>query len=275
MIQLTVRNPAVAGSFYPADINQINALIQSFNVSIPEHKINAFGIVSPHAGYVYSGKTAFMGFSSINIKKNIIIIGPNHTGLGAAFSVMNEGNYNFGSFNVPINSALADEIINQSDSPFQHDDKAQLKEHSLEVQIPLIHYFMTDFSIVPLVISYVRYNDVIKAAKAIYNAIVKLNLLDDVLVVASSDMTHYESAEEAEMKDSIAINEILRLDSEGLYNKVINNNISMCGFIPVSIMLLIAKMAGKNNAKLINYTNSGEASGDYSSVVGYSSIAVY
>ncbi len=272
---MTVRNPAVAGAFYPADINHVNALIESFNVSIPENKINAFGIVSPHAGYVYSGKTALMGYSSINIKKNIIIIGPNHTGLGVGFSVMNKGSYNFDSFNVPINSALADEIINQTDSPFQSDEKAQLKEHSLEVQIPLLHYFKTDFSIVPLVISYVRYNDVVKAAKAIYNAIMKLDLLDDVLVVASSDMTHYESAEEAKAKDSIAISEILRLDSEGLYNKVIDNNISMCGFIPVSIMLLIAKMAGKNSAKLINYTNSGDASGDYSSVVGYSSIVVY
>ena len=269
------RNPAVAGSFYPADINQINALIKSFNVTPSDDKINAFGIISPHAGYVYSGKTALMGYSSIDVKKNIIIMGPNHTGLGLDFSVMNKGSYNFGAFNVPVNSILADEIINQKDSPFQSDYKAQLKEHSIEVQIPLLHYFRSDFSIVPIVISYIRYDDVIKSARAIFNALIKLDLIDDVLIVASSDMTHYESAEEAKIKDLIAINEIFRFDPEGLYNKVISNKISMCGFIPASIMLLVAKMAGKTNVKLINYTNSGESSGDYSSVVGYSSIVVY
>jgi hypothetical protein len=270
-----IRKPAAIGYFYPAGLSNINDVIASFNVPQKKVKIDAFGIISPHAGYVYSGKTAFMGYSEIIIKKNIIIIGPNHTGLGADFSIMDEGSYNFGDFNIPINSELAKAVVKEKNSPFKVDESAQLKEHSIEVQIPLIHYIKQDFSIVPIVVSFVRYDDVVKAAASIFNAIKRLGLLNDVLIVASSDMTHYESAGQAKIKDEIAISEILKLNPDGLYNKVRDNNISMCGFIPASIMINIAKMADRTNAKLINYTNSGESSGDYSSVVGYSSIIVY
>ncbi len=272
-----IRKPAVSGYFYPAGINNIKKLIASFN--IPEvnekEKIDAFGIVSPHAGYVYSGKTAFMGYSKIVIKNNIIILGPNHTGFGSDFSIIDEGAYNFSDFKIPVNSDLAKAIINENDSPFKVDELAQAKEHSIEVQIPLIHYFKDNFSIVPVVFSYIRYNDVVKAANAIYHAVEKSGLLNDVLIVASSDMTHYETAQNAKIKDEIAIRQILNLNAYGLYNKVMENGISMCGFIPASIMILTAKMSGRANAKLINYTNSGETTGDYSSVVGYSSIVVY
>ena len=272
-----IRKPAVSGYFYPAGINDIKKLITSFNVPKvnEKEKIDAFGIISPHAGYVYSGKTAFMGYSKIIIKNNIIILGPNHTGFGSDFSIIDEGSYGFRDFEVPVNSDLAKAIINENNSPFKVDELAQAKEHSIEVQVPLIHYFKDNFSIVPIVLSYVRYNDVIKVANTIYHAIEKLGLLDDVLIVASSDMTHYETAQNAKIKDEIAIRQILDLNAHGLYGKVIENSISMCGFIPASVMILMAKMTGRTNAKLINYTNSGEATGDYSSVVGYSSIAVY
>ena len=270
-----IRKPAAIGYFYPEGIDNIKNLIDSFDVVPPKEKINAFGIISPHAGYVYSGKTAYAGFSSIKIKNNIIIIGPNHTGMGAGYSVMDNGKYDFKDFSVSINAELADAIIKDTGSPFISDELAHLKEHSVEVQIPLLYSFKKDFKIVPIMVSFIRYNDVLNASKAIFNALRKLNLLDDVLIVASSDMTHYEPAESARLKDDIAIKEILDLNPSGLYEKVGENNITMCGFIPASIMLNVAKMAGRTKSKLIGYTNSGEASGDYSSVVGYSSIVIY
>ena len=272
-----IRKAVAMGYFYPEGLNNINNFIDSFKADIPVagKKIDAFGIISPHAGYVYSGKIAYEGYSSIGIKNNIIIIGPNHTGMGADYSVMNKGKYDFKDFSVPINSKLADAIIDDADSPFIADEQAHLREHSVEVQIPLLYNFKKDFSIVPIVISFIRYNDVVNASKAIYNALKKLDLIDDVLIVASSDMTHYEPAESAKYKDDIAIKEILDLNSQGLYEKVRLNDITMCGFIPASIMLNVAKMAGRTKAKLIGYTNSGEVTGDYSSVVGYSSIVIY
>ena len=270
-----IRKPAAIGYFYPEGLNNIRSLIDSFGVVPPKEKINAFGIMSPHAGYIYSGKTSYSGFSSINIKNNIIVIGPNHTGIGAEFSLINKGKYDFQDFSVPINSELAEAIIKDDGSPFVSDELAHLKEHSVEVQIPLIYNLKKDFNIVPIVVSFISYNDVLNASKAIFNALKKLNLLDDVLIVASSDMTHYESAESARLKDDIAINEILNLNPRGLYEKVRENDITMCGFIPAAIMLNVAKMAGRTKSKLTGYTNSGDVSGDYSSVVGYSSIVIY
>ncbi|MHB1661026.1 MAG: AmmeMemoRadiSam system protein B [bacterium] len=270
-----IRKPAAMGYFYPEGLNNIKDLINSFNTAPPEEKIDAFGIISPHAGYIYSGKMAYAGFSNIDIKNNIIIIGPNHTGLGADYSVMNSGKYEFKDFSVSVNSVLADAIIEDAGSPFISDEAAHLKEHSVEVQIPLLYNLKKDFKIVPIVVSFIRYNDVLQASEAIFNALKKLNLLDDVLIVASSDMTHYESAESAKLKDNIAIKEMLDLNPRGLYEKVRENDITMCGFIPASIMLNVAKMAGRTKAKLIGYTNSGEVTGDYLSVVGYSSIVIY
>ena len=155
------------GYFYPEGLNNINNLIDSFKADIPVSgkKIDALGIISPHAGYVYSGKIAYEGYSSIDIKNNIIIIGPNHTGLGADYSVMNKGKYDFKDFSVPINSKLADAIIEDAGSPFIADEQAHLREHSVEVQIPLIYNLKNDFSIVPIVISFIRYNDVINGTK--------------------------------------------------------------------------------------------------------------
>lgn len=272
-----IRRTAAMGYFYPEGLDNIKKLINSFNIDIApsQEKIDALGIISPHAGYIYSGKMGYAGFSKIDIKNNVIIIGPNHTGLGADYSVMNSGKYEFKDFYVSVNSALADAIIEDAGSPFISDEAAHLKEHSIEVQIPLLYNLKKDFKIIPIVVSFIRYNDVLNASKAIFNALKKLNLLDDVLIVASSDMTHYESADSAKLKDDIAIKEILDLNPRGLYEKVRENDITMCGFIPASIMLNVVKMAGRTKAKLIGYTNSGEVTGDYSSVVGYSSIIIY
>lgn len=270
-----IRQPAAMGYFYPEGLDNINAFLSSFKIPARKEKYDAFGIVSPHAGYLYSGKTAYMGFSEINIKDNIIIIGPNHTGLGSGYSVISTGEYGFGDFKIPINSELAGAIIDGKDSPFVNDELAQVKEHSIEVQIPLIYSFKKNFKIVPIVVSFMRYGDVLHVSEVITNALRDLDLLDNTLIVASSDMTHYENAESAKKKDDIAMEEILKINPESLYGKVRDFGISMCGFIPVSIMLNIAKMAGHTKAKLVNYTNSGEVSGDYSSVVGYSSIIIY
>lgn len=270
-----VREAAVIGYFYPNGLNNITDFIDSLGVIPPEKKIDAFGIISPHAGYVYSGKTAYTGFSNIKIKKTVIIIGPNHTGAGAAYSVLDRGYYSFGDFKVEINKELASAIIGEEGSPFVADDLAHSREHSVEVQIPLIYNLTKDFKIVPIVVSLIKRSDIEPAAAAIYNAIKKLSLTDDVLIVASTDMTHYESSESAKAKDSIAIKEILDMNPDGLYDKVIGHRISMCGFVPVTIMLKVAILAGKNHARLLSYTNSGDITGDYSNVVGYSSIAIY
>ena len=275
-----LRHPAVAGHFYQGTAEALRKQVQGF--IIPGAKrVKALGILAPHAGLLYSGAVAGAVYSSVELPDTFILIGPNHTGLGASVSLMSSGRWETPLGTVDIDEQLAAAILKKS-THVHEDTLAHLREHSLEVQLPFIQYFKDAFKIVPLQMLDTALTTCLEVGQAIGAAIKERGArsADDepgrhhVLIVASSDMSHYESAASAKEKDFKAIHNILSLDPEGLYNTVKNHGITMCGYGPAVAMLTACKILGASEAKLVKYANSGEVSGDYEQVVGYAGIIV-
>lgn len=273
-----IRQPAVAGQFYQGSPSALRDQVERFMV--PEaKKVKAFGIVSPHAGLVYSGSVAGAVYSSIELPDTFVLIGPNHTGLGAPVSLMAKGTWETPLGAVRINEDLAAAVLSQT-RRIQDDTMAHIREHSLEVQLPFIQYLKNEFTIVPIQMLDTRLETCIEVGNAIAHAIAECGaggkecIKGGVLIVASSDMSHYVSAGTAKKKDHAAIKRILELDAQGLYYTVRDENISMCGYGPAVAMLTACKALGASKAELVKYTNSGEVSGDYDQVVGYAGIVV-
>lgn len=264
------RSPVVAGTFYPADAESLNAELDRLIPSEKE-KRKAIGIISPHAGYIYSGAAAGEIISAVTIPEKIIILGPNHTGLGPAASIMPEGKWSLPNGEANIDSDLAEKIISNAEI-LTSDSLAHQREHSIEVQIPFLLHQRQDIDIVPITLMGLSIDSCRELGHSIAQAIKSSD--EDVLIVASSDMTHYESAESAERKDRMAIEKVLALDPDGLLDVVTENRISMCGVIPATVMLFAAKELGAKKSSLVRYTNSGEVSGDYEKVVGYAGMMV-
>lgn len=268
-----IRRPQVAGQFYPSSNpglkNQIESLIDK-----KADKLDVIACILPHAGYMYSGMVAGSTVSQINIKERIILLGPNHTGYGARFSIMTEGTWQTPLGGIQVDSVLAKKIL--SNSKYLEDDKlAHLYEHSLEVELPFLQYLKSDFKIIPIVVLSDEINILKEIGKEIAYTIRDSNVKDSALIIASSDMTHYESQTQAKEKDREAIQAILELDEDKLMERIQKLNISMCGYAPVIIMLSATKLLGAKNAKLIKYQTSGEVTGDFSAVVGYAGIILY
>lgn len=265
------RNPAVAGTFYPANPATLERFMKEF--SVPTKKLfKAIGVVSPHAGYIYSGSVAGKVYSSIEIPETVIVIGPNHTGYGSKAGIIIEGSFNMPGFEMEIDHELAISIL-QNSNLIEEDSDSHTYEHSLEVQLPFIHYHNPSAKLVPLCVMGRGYDFVSSIGNAIAKAID--NSKKDVLIVASSDMTHYESDSVARKKDQLAIERIINLDPLGLIRITVEKDISMCGVIPAAIMLISAKQLGAKKAELIDYKTSGEVTNDYEEVVGYAGIVVY
>jgi AmmeMemoRadiSam system protein B len=265
-----IRNAAVAGQFYPAWPDELREMIRYF-VQDGGSKTDAIGAVCPHAGYVYSGRVAGEVISRLNLPATVIILGPNHRGEGEPFSIMSEGSWKTPLGEVMIDSVLAKSIL-KSSSYIKEDSLAHRYEHSLEVQVPFLQYFKPDISIVPLVLSTAKPAAYKEIGKAIAAAIKETGI--EALIVASSDMTHYEPHEQAKAKDQKAIEAILDLDSDELIQRISKYGISMCGYAPVVSLITAATELGAGKAELIKYQTSGETSGDYSSVVGYAGIII-
>ncbi|MBI5682297.1 MAG: AmmeMemoRadiSam system protein B [Deltaproteobacteria bacterium] len=266
----TIRKPAVAYQFYPGEPDQIKKMIREM-VDEKVKKEDAIAIIAPHAGYVYSGRVAGSVYSHVRIPDNIILLGPNHTGLGDTVSVFAGGEWEMPFGGMTVNSELAHLLIEKSHH-FIDDSLAHMREHSLEVQLPFIHHFNPKASIVPVTIMHLGLNDCIEIGKAIAGVIREYE--GDTLVVVSSDMNHYESHEITKKKDKKAIDRILALDYEGLLKTVSRDDISMCGAIPAAIAIITAKELGAAGARLIDYATSGQTSGDYNHVVGYAGIVI-
>ena len=267
-----IRQPVVAGQFYPASAKDIKKQINGF-INTQEPKVDAIACMLPHAGYVYSGMVAAKTLSKINIKDKVILFGPNHTGVGASFSIMTEGAWLTPLGEVNIDSRLAKKILDSSEY-LEEDSSAHAGEHSLEVELPILQYFKQDFEIVPIAFMSDDLTALKKIGEEIAVAIKEMGLKDKILLVASSDMTHYEAQEEAVAKDKKAISAVLELSPDKLISEVRRFNISMCGVSPVAAMLSTAKSLGAKTAQLINYQTSGDITGDKSSVVGYAGIII-
>lgn len=264
------RSPAVSGQFYYSSPSRLNSQVESY-VDKRAKKENAKGIVVPHAGLVYSGHVAGAVYSSINFPKTFILIGPNHTGIGPNISIMDSGEWEIPTGILQVDNQLAHKIF--VNVPIMKKDvQAHLFEHSLEVQLPFILFFSKDVKIVPILILSADLNECRILGEGIASAVKNFNY--DIVVVASSDMSHYVSDGVARQKDKKAIDMILSLNPEGLYETVIKEKISMCGYLPVVSMLYAVKNLGANSARLVKYATSGEVSGDYDYVVGYTGIII-
>lgn len=264
-----VRTPAVAGQFYPAHPDSLRQTIAALLPAESPPQTAALAIVSPHAGYVYSGSVAAQTFSQVALPPTVIILGPNHHGAGARLAVGTDPwQMPFGE--VPIADCLAETICR--DSLFTADQLAHRREHSLEVQVPFLQYFQPQLSIVPICVSHLSYEECLRAAQTIAAAIKAYQ--KPVILIASTDMTHYESREIAAHKDALALACLKNLDPAGLYSTVLSNRITMCGIMPTTITLIAAKLLGAQAAKLVRYTDSGEVSGDTDQVVGYAGLVI-
>lgn len=272
MRKLKLRKPVVAGQFYPSTAKEIKDQISAF-IDKEAQKERALACMLPHAGYVYSGRVAAQTVSRISLTDRIILLGPNHTGKGEAFSIMPEGLWQTPLGDIEIDSGLANDLLNNS-SFLKDDSLAHVDEHSLEVELPILQYFKTDFKIVPIAFQGENLDTLKKIGTELGSLLKKEDYLDSTMIIASSDMTHYEPQQDAKRKDDEAIQAILALDEDRLIERIANLNISMCGYAPVIVMLTAVKLLGAKGAKLINYQTSGDVTGDNESVVGYAGIVI-
>jgi len=263
-----IRQPVVAGQFYPAQATKLREMIRGM-VSETAAKEDIIGLVSPHAGYIYSGPVAGAVMSRVRFKKTFIILGPNHTGMGKPLSIMTEGTWETPLGQVEIDSELAGHIL-ASSQHLQEDTEAHQYEHSIEVQIPFLQYFKKDVRIVPITLAYSSAAAYKELGRDIAQAV--KDQKKEVVIVASSDMTHYEPQESAQRKDQKAIEAILELNEDELLRRVNELNISMCGYAPAVALIAAAKKLGATGAELVRYQTSGDTTGDYSAVVGYAGI---
>ncbi len=265
-----IRQAQVAGQFYRGTEEGLKKEISLYVQDLPRERV--IGAVSPHAGYMYSGHVAGLVFSKIEFPETFLILGPNHTGLGSAVSLMAEGSWEIPLGRLEIDQVLAHRIYKQASTLVEKDDRAHLFEHSIEVQLPFIAYFKADARFVPISIMQASLKECEQLGQAIAKALSESDY--PITIIASSDMSHYLPAQEARRLDFLAIERILDLDPEGLYNTVVAKRISMCGYLPVTTMLFAARQLGANKAELVKYANSGDITGDYSQVVGYAGIIV-
>jgi len=270
------RPPAVAGMFYPADAIKLREIIEDCFIRSygmvprvnPHGERRIIGVISPHAGYVYSGRVAAMGYSRLAMDGTIkiaVVIGPNHTGMGEPISIMTDGSWETPLGEVKINNKVAINIANQLG--VKPDYQAHIYEHSIEVQLPFLQYlYGSNFSIVPICMM----DQSFETSRTVGTVISKvLSSFENYVIVASTDLTHYEPLSSAKEKDSRIIRSITAMDEEQLYNSVKMYNISMCGYGPTIATIVAAKKLGARKAEALKYSTSAEVTGDILNVVGY------
>lgn len=276
-----VRRPCVAGAFYPADQGRLRRTIEDCFTHelgpgrLPEQKSSERRIVSvvcPHAGYVYSGPAAahsYYHLASEAKPESVVVLGPNHTGLGGPVSMGGAGAWETPLGRVPIDEELARAIFEASDI-VDVDDTAHIREHSIEVQLPFLQYVYGDFRLVPICMGFQD----LETSREVGRAIAEAMEGRDVLIIASTDLTHMESQSSANVKDRGVIERILSLDEAALQEWRRSKRVSMCGYGPVSVAIVASKLLGAKKAELLAYTTSGDVTGDLSAVVGYASIKI-
>ena len=265
------RKPAVAGSFYPGQAAALRRMIAQM-VEPAGSKVKAKAVVSPHAGYMYSGPVAGAVYSSVRIPRECVVLCPTHRGIRPMFAVMSEGSWETPLGDLAISSGLAAAIKGHS-ALIEEDAAAHSQEHSLEVQLPFLQYLQPELTFVPICVSNrAAVQDLRELGLAVAEGIRETG--GDALIVASTDMSHYISQDEAKKKDFLAIGRVLDLDPEGLFATVQKQNITMCGFQPTVAALVAAKELGASQAELVKYQTSGDVTGDLSAVVGYAGIRI-
>jgi MEMO1 family protein len=266
----TVRHPAVAGRFYPRDRDTLLKDVQSY-VSPQAVVTPALGCIVPHAGYIYSGAVAGAVYASVDLPQRYIVLCPNHTGKGRPLAIMSSGTWGTPLGQAPIDSPLA-EVLKKMFPLLTEDSDAHRSEHAIEVELPFLQTCRPDFSFVPIALGTGQFDVLEKLGEAVADAVRAQG--QRILIIASSDMNHYENDAVTRVKDHKAIERILALDAPGLFTVVMRGDISMCGFGPAIVMLTAARRLGATSAELIKYATSGDVSGDRNMVVGYAGVVV-
>jgi AmmeMemoRadiSam system protein B len=269
-----LRAPAVAGRFYPGDPDDLRAEALGYlseASSTNQAPVRALGCIAPHAGYMYSGHVAGAVFARIDVPRRCIVLCPNHTGMGRALAVMSEGAWQTPLGDVAINGELA-AALKQRFPALQEDAAAHRAEHAVEVELPFLLLRQPELTFVPIALGTGQFEILEQLGKAVADVISAQ--ADPVLIVASSDMNHYESDMVTRAKDHRAIERILTLDPCGLFDVVTQQSISMCGLGPAVVMLTAARQLGAKSAELVKYATSGDVSGDRDMVVGYAGVVV-
>jgi len=270
-----VRTPAVAGRFYPGRAEELLREIREYTspVGIPvgAGRIAAIGCVAPHAGYIYSGGVAGAVYARLEIPERCVILCPNHTGKGRPLSIMASTTWQTPLGEVPADAKMGARLLRRFPA-LEENSAAHRAEHAIEVQLPFLQARQPELNIVPIAVGTSDFDVLGGLGEALADVISDRE--KKVLIVASSDMNHYESDAITRVKDRKAIERVLAMDARGLWEVVMNEDVSMCGFGPTIVMLTAAKLLGATAATLVKYATSGEVSGDYESVVGYAGIIV-
>jgi len=267
-----VRHPAVAGRFYPRDPNDLREEVHTYLSQTPRQKpVRALGCIAPHAGYMYSGHVAGAVFGGLEIPPLCLVLCPNHTGKGRPLAIVGEGAWETPLGEVAIDSGMA-AALRQRCPLLQEDSSAHRSEHAAEVELPFLQLRQPQLRFVPIALGTGQFEPLEQLGEAIADVIAEKK--DYILIVASSDMNHYESDAVTRVKDHSAIEPILALDARGLYDVVTQQHVSMCGFGPAVAMLTATKKLGATCAELVKYATSGDVSGDRDLVVGYAGVIV-
>ena len=267
-----IREPAVAGRFYPSSPAQLERDVRKFLVPAKDTApLHAVGCIVPHAGYMYSGAVAGAVLSRLALPRRYIILCPRHYPQGAPLAILSEGAWRTPLGDASIDAPLA-RALARACPLLREDELAHAAEHAIEVQLPFLQQMTPEFHFVPIALGTDRFQAFEDLGRAIASVVSAEK--EPVLIVASSDMNHYESDEITRKKDARAIDRILALDPRGLYDVVRRENITMCGYGPATTMLVAAKQLGAKRAEMIRYATSADVSGDTSWCVGYAGIVV-
>ena len=277
-----IRRPTQAGAFYEGDVDTLktqieNCFLQEFGPK-KRPKVNRngpreiIGLVCPHAGYMFSGSVAanaYYELASDGAPDTVVILGPNHTGYGSALAVVNEGFWRTPLGDVEIDGETANRIV-QETRIVDVDELAHRFEHSIEVQLPFLQYlYGSEFKFVPICFQMQDLSSAVEVGKALVEVLANKN----AVVIASSDMTHYEPQGNAAAKDMAVLKAVEAMDEKRFYSIIEKHNVTACGYGPIAALITAAKGLGAKEAKLLCYKTSGDTTGDYSSVVGYAAVS--
>jgi AmmeMemoRadiSam system protein B len=276
---MTVRRPAVAGSFYPDDPKDLKALIRDSYThplgpgSLPplaEERHGVLACISPHAGYIYSGPVAahsYLWLSSLRRPELVVIVGPNHYGVGSGISTFREGEWATPLGNVRVDAEAARRIVELT-GLVDFDPESQRREHSLEVQIPFLQELYHTFKILPICLAFQDMDTARELGKGL-SVLLKGR---DAVLIASSDLTHYEPAKVAREKDTALLETVLRLDIEAFYSVLEEKRVTACGYGAIGAVMEASRLLGFKRGELHKYASSGDTTGDNDAVVGYPSV---
>ena len=279
---MKIRRPTQAGSFYEGNAEALKTQIENcflqelgpkkhpeVNKNGPR---NVIGLVCPHAGYMYSGAVAANAYYALaedGKPDTVVILGPNHTGYGSGLALMNEGVWRTPLGDVEVDGETANRIVRET-RLVDVDDLSHRFEHSIEVQLPFLQYlYGSGFKFVPICFQLQDLQSAVEVGRSLVEVLASKN----AVVIASSDMTHYEPQGNAEEKDLAALKAVEAMDEKLFYSTIEKRHVTACGYGPIAAVMVASKGLGATEARLLCYKSSGDVTGDYSSVVGYAAVS--